>query len=259
MAKTNPNTTKPFAGGYISSPLVVMQDALRSVFKYNVATFWGFIAISILTIMLVALVAVGVVANFKFELGAIWMVLLLALLIIWAVILLAAFTKYALQTAKGQEISLRQALSVGYQKALGYVGLMIVTAAIVLGGLVLLIIPGLIFMYWFLLAPYIYIDQDVSITEAMRQSKKIATTQPAEIVGVMSLGIALSMGSVVPLLGFFYSIIFNVVWYVAWSYRYLSAQELLAKKRKKPDTHPLNYWSIGIAVAALVVISALGG
>lgn len=257
MAKTKP--TKPFAGGYISNPLVVLQDALRAVFKYNAGTFWGFVAVSILTIMLAALAGVGVIANFKFELGAIWIVLLLAVLIIWAVILLAAFTKYALQTSKGQEISFKQALGVGYQKSLGYVGLMILTTAIVLGGLVLFIIPGLIFMYWFLLAPYIYMDQDVSITEALRQSKKIAKAQPAEIVGVMSLGIALSMGSIIPVFGFLYSIIFNVVWYVAWSYRYLSAQELLFKKRKKPTTHPLNYWSVGIALASLVVISALGG
>ncbi len=73
--------------------------------------------------------------------------------------------------AAGTEQSIKQALKRAPQRFWGFLGLAILLSLTVLVGLVLLVIPGLIFIAWFGLSYFVFLLEDKKITEAMKTSK----------------------------------------------------------------------------------------
>jgi hypothetical protein len=176
----------------------------------------------------------------------------------WIMVLLAALTKYALLTIRQKLTTVAFVMETGYQKALGLFGLILLTSLIIVVGLVAFIIPGLIFIYWFLLAPYIYIDQDVSIIEALKISKRLMKPRIIENLGLLSAGCLLSLPGLIPIIGLFYQFFFNATYYMVWAYRYDSRQKALKRGDIKAPLDRANWWAIFLAIAALTILLAGG-
>lgn len=74
-----------------------------------------------------------------------------------------------------------------------YLGVQILLAAVVVAGLILLIVPGIIFALMFMFAPYIVIDKNLGPIDAMKESMRVTKGRKLELFGfaLISIGIAL--------------------------------------------------------------------
>lgn len=71
----------------------------------------------------------------------------------------------------------------------------LVVGLIILGGLILLIIPGILFGLWYMFASYIAVDsKEMSIGQVLKRSKQLFKTKPGLPVVWILLGVALSIG-----------------------------------------------------------------
>ena len=105
-------------------------------------------------------------------------------------------------------------------------GLYIVIGLTVLGGLILLIIPGFIMIRRYFLAPYVMINEDLSITEAMRRSAALSKPYSGYVWGIIGVAILLSLPSGIPRVGPYIAFIFALFYSVAPALRYLELKKL---------------------------------
>ncbi len=73
---------------------------------------------------------------------------------------------------EGRDLSLGEAFQLGRRRmwALAVVGLW--TGLAITGGFILLIIPGIICAVWFVFSSFVFVNENISGTDALRQSKK---------------------------------------------------------------------------------------
>lgn len=134
-----------------------------------------------------------------------------------------------LKSVRGEKIDLSQALKEGLKYFWKLLGLLICMGLLILGGLILLIVPGLIMIRRYYLAPYYLIDQDLSITEAMRQSAADSKPVSGAVWGVIGVSVLFGLLSLV-LVG----IVLSVMYYCASTLRY----QQIAKNKKQPLSTP---------------------
>jgi hypothetical protein len=144
-------------------------------------------------------------------------------------------------------------LRTGLEKALPLLGLAILIGVIVVIGLILLIIPGLIFAYWLMFSPYVLINEDTGVFEAMKRSRQLVKGKLAEIGGLVGVAMIFSLPSAIPFIGSAYQIILTPTSQIAFGYRYISALNLKKSGKQKPKTDPANYW----AMAAVLIVPLL--
>jgi hypothetical protein len=175
--------------------------------------------------------------------------------LVWGVILQAAWKTYVIETAREGRISVGKAFSSGARKAAGLLAVNILFFGGVLVGLGLLIVPGLLFLYWFVFAPYVYMDSDVGIIASFWESKKLTQGKLRELLGLAGATLVLGLPAAIPGFGPFYLIVFTPVRSLALAYRYTSADMLERTNTPKPETHVANVvltWII-VALAALII------
>jgi len=105
-------------------------------------------------------------------------------------------------------------------------GLYIVMSIIFAVGLILLIIPGLIFIRRYLLAPYVMIDKNVGIKEALSRSADLSRTNTGAIWGVMGVMFLIGLINILPFIGGLLSFIFGALYSVAPALRYQQLKKL---------------------------------
>jgi len=93
-------------------------------------------------------------------------------------------------------------------------------AIMTIGGLILLIVPGLIVIRRYFLAPYVLVDQDVGILEAMRRSAAISKPHSGYIWSIIFVSVLLGLPSIIPLVGWAISFILAVLYSTAPALRY---------------------------------------
>jgi hypothetical protein len=114
--------------------------------------------------------------------------LLMALI---ATILLGAIVARIDGVARGEPVALGDALSIGVNRMPANILAWILVALVVSVGLVLLIIPGLIFVIWFLFAPYAVVIERLGPLQSMGYSRAIVrghwwrTAAIVTIVGII--------------------------------------------------------------------------
>lgn len=252
---------------YISNPFQVFIDSFRRLFTINFSTFLAYIGVALLSIGAVVALAVvigisGSAAESGFSTAiTIFGFLLVLPVLAWVFILKAAWDKYIIETARERETSFGIALRTGLRKAPGYIGLIILVNVIVMLGLVLLIVPGLIFLYWFIFAPLVYIDKDIGVIAALKQSKRLVKGKLVELLGLVGATFVFGIPAGIPFLGWLYQIVFTPVSNLAIAYRYTSADMLDQAALPKPETDVTNIvmtWILGILfglglIAALII------
>ena len=125
--------------------------------------------------------------------------LLMALI---ATILLGAIVSRMDGVARGEAVTLGDALSIGVNRLPAMVVSWILVGLVVAIGLVLLIIPGLIFMIWFLFAPYAVVVDRLGPVQSLSYSRAIVrghwwrTAALVTIVGIILIVVYMVLGIV---------------------------------------------------------------
>jgi hypothetical protein len=262
---SSPNTAEQPSRPYVSNPLQVFLDSLRRLLTVNLPTFLRLVGLALLTFIVVsgAILSAGlhtvsnngnITVNLTGNTGELVLVAIgVVVLLAWIFILLAAWKTYVIETARESRISVGEALGSGVRKAPGLLAVNILFFGGVLIGFGLLIVPGLLFLYWFVFAPHVYIDTDADVLGSFRESKKLTQGKLGELLGLASATFLLGLPAAIPGVGLLYQIVFNPVRNLAWAYRYTSADRLQRTETPKPETHMANVFLPIVALAALIV------
>ncbi|HET9174512.1 MAG TPA: YciC family protein, partial [Candidatus Saccharimonadales bacterium] len=113
----------------------------------------------------------------------------------------------------------------GSRYFLRLIGLYALIAILVVLGFLLLIVPGLIFIRRYFLAPYFLVDQDMSIHESMRESAAVSKDHAKSIWGIIGVYVIIALPTVIPLFGSILSAILQTFYSCAAALRY---DELIA-------------------------------
>jgi uncharacterized membrane protein len=131
-----------------------------------------------------------------------------------------------LQAAKGHKVTFSGLLAVLKGKGLQLAGLYIVTTLVIFIGFVLLIIPGLIFLRRYYLAPYVLLEHDVDIWQAMKRSAALSRLNAGGVWGVIGVQILIAMLGLFPLIGWIFAFGLGFLYQVAPAIRYQELKKL---------------------------------
>lgn len=131
---------------------------------------------------------------------------LVALLLLVVSIFLATMTaSLEVKSAAGKKPNLSELFEDGKKYFFRFIGVSIVSAVIILAGLILLIIPGIIALGRLVMAPFHLVDKDLSVMEAIKQSNNQATGRMSAVYGAIGVGILVSLLAgvvgIVPVIG----------------------------------------------------------
>lgn len=144
------------------------------------------------------------------------------------VLLLGAIVSYVmaivlnLRVAQGKKPTLRSLwdeVTEGWLWA-KLLGLGILTVLVLIVGFVLLIVPGVIFLWRLFLAPYILVDKKTKVFDALSISWNMTKGYAWPIYGILLFSFVLALTGVVPIIGTLVSFVLGVAYAAAAALRY---------------------------------------
>jgi uncharacterized membrane protein len=105
-------------------------------------------------------------------------------------------------------------------------GLYLLIGLYVFVGLILFIVPGLIMLRRYFLAPYVLLDTRCSIKEAMERSAAMTKPYSKYIWGVIGVMFLIGLANVIPGIGWLIAFIFGMFYSVAPALRYQELKEV---------------------------------
>ncbi|HSX53356.1 MAG TPA: hypothetical protein VLF90_03230 [Patescibacteria group bacterium] len=153
---------------------------------------------------------------------------LFVVVIIVSALIQAMLYSLKLQGAQGKTPDMSNLWEVGKKYWLRLFGLSIVVGLTIVVGLILFIIPGLIMIRRYFLAPYIMVEHNTGIMESMRRSAALTKPYPGAIWGIIGVSFLLSLPSIIPFLGAFISLALSVLYSAAPALRYEELKKLSA-------------------------------
>lgn len=192
--------------------------------KLNIGTFALQLLAAIGVPAAVALVAVAFRALAHQNSAVINVVLLIAgvVSVLYTMFILAPASQYvALKSAGGVKVSFKESFDKGKHFAANFFVLNLFVGLLVIGGLILLIVPGILMLKRYLLANYFLLDKDLRPTEAMRQATA-ASKQFSDVHwGLLGLQGLLTVVGYIPFVGTIISLIMSVMYCLAYPLRYV--------------------------------------
>lgn len=155
--------------------------------------------------------------------------------VVWFLFVIVAGTVVQIMTqeaqlegAEGKEVITFDKLW-GIVKEMGWrmLGLYILVGLFIFVGLILLIIPGLIMIRRYFLAPYVMLDKrPKSIMEAMEISARMSKPYSGSIWGIIGVMFLIGLISIIPVIGWLASFFLGVAYSVAPALRYQELKNL---------------------------------
>ncbi len=105
-------------------------------------------------------------------------------------------------------------------KGLKLLVLLVVISVLVIIGFIAFIVPGLIALRMLFYAPYIMLDQNVGVAEAMRRSRKLTEGNWGAVYGIILVGIVLGFSGFIPYAGPAIQLVLAAIYSVAPALRY---------------------------------------
>ncbi len=99
-------------------------------------------------------------------------------------------------------------------------------ALLIAFGLIYFIIPGIIVIRRYYLAPYAMIDKDLSIGDAMRYSAEISKPHAMSVWSVIGVTFLIGLTGAVPIFGGILSLALSMLYSVAPAFRYVELKKL---------------------------------
>jgi len=150
----------------------------------------------------------------------------LAALMVVAVVLALMQPILVLRAAKGESPTLKHLWDEFKQKGLRLLALQILAAAAIVVGFILLIVPGIIMIWRLFLAPYILIDKNTSIKQAISRSWSMSRGYFSPIWAVILVMILFGLIGFIPVAGVAAGFLLGVAYSVAPALRYLEIKKL---------------------------------
>lgn len=145
-----------------------------------------------------------------------------------------------LRSAKGESTTYSSSLRFALRYFWRFLGLSVLLTLMTLVGLVLLIVPGIIVLRRYFLAPYYLYDREVGIFEAMRLSAA-ESTKVGGVLGIVGVFVLIGVLNLVPWVGWIAAFVLNVLYACAPALRYVEIRARMAEDttetppaRKKP-------------------------
>lgn len=150
------------------------------------------------------------------------------LLVVLAVYLVVNVMKYSLEleSAQGKKPKLDDLWPYAKKYWLKLLGLFIVMFLLILGGFLLLIVPGIIAIRRYFLAPYVMLDKDMSIPDALRESARISKPYSGSIYSILGVMILFALPSIIPSIGWLITFVLMFLYSVAPALRYEELKKL---------------------------------
>ncbi len=157
-------------------------------------------------------------------------VMLVALIILIYISLWSTVAQLMAIKNQTEDIGFKEA----FKRSQGMIGIFFATGLLVglavLGGFILLIVPGIIFCLWFSQTPYIVMEENLANTSALKRSKYYIKGRMGEVfgkffyIGIITLGLTILFG-LIPFLGNVFSLFWTplVTVYCYQLYRHLKA------------------------------------
>ncbi len=150
-----------------------------------------------------------------------------AVFIVAAVLIQSATVALELEAAQNSKITWKYLWEQTKHYALRLLGLGVVTGFIVFVGLILFIVPGVIFLRRYILAPYAMLDKDLNISEAMQRSAALTKPYSTSIYSVLVVsGLLGIVPSFFGAIGAIVSFILASLYSVAFAIRYEELKKL---------------------------------
>lgn len=130
--------------------------------------------------------------------SALWIIWMLAYMILQFIVSMGLIKAY-IEIVRGKKVSMDTFASVA-PKILKYIAAQLLMIAIILGGFLLFIIPGIIFSIKFMFTPYLMVDKDMGPIEALKASAKMTDGVKWDLVGFIAATAILMYSGVLALL-----------------------------------------------------------
>ena len=131
-----------------------------------------------------------------------------------------------LRSAQGKKPSFGEVMSELGSKFLPLLGLVVLLGLIIVGGFLALIIPGIIFIGWFALAPYVLIDQKLGIIDSLKKSKELSKGYFGAIWAVLLVSVLFAIISGIGPIGMVIGYVLAFMYSVALALRYEELKKL---------------------------------
>jgi hypothetical protein len=253
-----PEAGAPTVQNYESNPFNLIRPSWEGV-KLNGLAYIGLFLIMMALAIVGALVVGMVYASLQnvaltFILGTIAFLVFFYLAITR---LTPATYRLQLAMARRQKMSLGTAMAPDIRLGWRLIWTSILAALAIIGGLFLLVIPGIIFAAWFSLAAFVVVDENLSGVAALRRSKQLVKNRFWDTLGALSLLQAVGILSFIPVLGTLVSLVLSLVLLPVVAIRY----DQLVRLKQTHDgagmpTSGLNYLAIILAAVAIFVSAA---
>jgi uncharacterized membrane protein len=141
-------------------------------------------------------------------------------LVIYELLLMPALVYAQVKSAQGQKVSVSEVLRGGRQYFWRFYGVAILSGLIILGGFILLIVPGLFMLKRYYLATYMLISDDLGVMEALRRSAEVSKRYAGAVWGLLGVTLLLALVGIVPIIGLLVSWVGTIAYYCAPAVRY---------------------------------------
>jgi len=125
-----------------------------------------------------------------------------------------------LQTAKNKRVELSDAFRESYKYFWPLIGTALLSGLIIIIGFILFIIPGVIMLRRYLLAPFYVMDRKMGVTEAMETSAKESKEFSSSVYGIIGVNVFFGLIGVIPIIGQIIGAILQILYSVAPALRY---------------------------------------
>lgn len=185
------------------------REILKSSWELYKARFWTLLGISLMpfAILFASGFVVGLINAQTKEDGPIALVVLVLIAILGIYVSIWSFAATIRNILSEQPLSFGDSFKLASHDIWPIFITGILVGLAVLGGTILLIIPGIIFAFWFGLSQYVAIEEKLSGVEAMKKSKFYVTGNIWELFkkgfyfGLITIGIAILFALVLGILG----------------------------------------------------------
>lgn len=137
-----------------------------------------------------------------------------------ALIFAPALPYTQIKSIRGEVIGLKEAFNAGLHYFWRFLGLSISVGIVVFVGLLLFIVPGIIFIRRYFLSAYFLVDQDLKVFESMRRSSATTKGHSGAVWGVIGVNILFGLVGIIPYLGGIASAILQALYLCAPALRY---------------------------------------
>lgn len=249
------------AGGYISNPFKLLGPSWQSV-KLNLGTWVVSVIIYSLALGLLFLVpttvaAITGVSSGQIGAGVIAFALASLIVLIPGLYLAARFsglfTNLILEGIRGHKLGFKQAWGAGKPFGWRLLGAGLLVGLTIAFGLVLLIIPGIIALAWFAMTPYVIVNENKGIIDAMKRSKQLAAGRFWEILGAIGVTSIASIFTIIPVVGWIITLALGFAFAAVLGVRYVQLKDFKDSNKTLPAVDALNY----AAVVLMLVVSGI--